>query len=166
MVFRICFLQVCKSGPLSLAQRVPARKGTGRELGRSSRPPRYGEARKWPADLIPRRRNFLVNAKRVPLRSACRQLTLRSLRSGSGHFRKPRDRKPHSRLPVRQRRDAPIPWLAPGGNSYEAAGRPRFGGTTTRWCGIDERFPGWPCRSCSDLPFLSRARICGTTIFD
>jgi hypothetical protein len=36
----------------------------------------------------------------------------------------------------------------------------------TRWCGIGERFPGWPCCSCSDLPFLSRARTCGRTIFD
>ncbi len=74
-------------------------------------------------------------------RSARGQLTLRSSRTASGHCRKPRNRKPHNRLPARLRRDAPIPWLAPGGSRYEAAGRPRFGGTTTRWCGIGERFP-------------------------
>src|SRR5258708_7147287 len=69
------------------------------------------------------------------------QLRVRSLRSGSGHCRTPRNRKPHSRLPARQRRDAPIPWLAPGESRYEAAGRTRFGGTMTQWCGIGERFP-------------------------
>ena len=106
-----------------------------------------------------------MNSKR-PFPERRRQLTRRSLRSESAYSPKPPNRKPHNRLPAPLRRGAPNPWLAPGGSRYEAGGRPRFGGTATRWCGIGERFPGWPCCSCSDLPFLSRARICGRTIFD